>query len=343
MIVNVLFFCTGATLAREMGAIFGDWAELATGLVQLALVIFMGEVLPKAIGVTHPEWIALRTAKILTVWSKIATPITKMTLKIEKLLNPAFEEKQLSHDELKMLFSLSTDSQLGNEKGLIEEIVYMTETRISEIMTPRVDVLFAERDTDPQLLIEKAAKHEISSIPIYHKDEDQIIGVVQTRKLYLTGKSVRSCIEPAVFVPETKRVNMMLTEFVEKNLRIAIVVDEYGGVAGVITLEDLLPKVSEDFADEWESEIEEISENTFRLNGRMPIREWKTLFVGFSDEHDFKGLAFDTVGGLIISLLGHMPKSGETVVFKNLKFTVEKVSDKNIQTVLLQRINKGKN
>ncbi|MFC1467914.1 hemolysin family protein [Verrucomicrobiota bacterium] len=346
MIVNVLFFCNGAVVARQLGIQFGAWAEVAAGAGMLALIILIGEVFPKAIGVSHPERVALLTSEPMALWCRISRPINRLTLRINQLFTPADEEKQLSHDELKMLFSMSSGTKAipGEEKELLEEIVHLAETRVSEIMTPRVDGLMAELNTPTPELLKQAAASEISSIPVYRKDEDQIIGTVQTRNLFLSDKEsplLRDHLEPVVFVPETKKADTLLNEFIEKDLRIAIAVDEYGGLAGVITLEDLLEEASEDFDEERESEVDEIDEQTFRLNGRMPIREWRALFLGFIDEDEFEGLAFDTVGGLVVSLLGRMPAAGDVAELKNLRFTVERVSARHIQTVLLQRTTKG--
>lgn len=343
MIVNVLFFCNGAVVARQLGIQFGAWAEVAAGLLMLALIILVGEVFPKAIGVTHPERIALLTSEPMSLWCKISQPINRITLGLNKLLTPSVEDKQLSHDELKMLFAISSETPTlpGEEKELLEEIVHLAETRVSEIMTPRVDVLLAELRSSPQELLKKAAEKEITSVPIYRKDEDHIIGVIQTRNLFLSKDSIHTCLEPVVFIPETKRAAALLTEFIEKDLRIAVAVDEYGGLAGVVTLENLLEEASTDFELEWESEVDEIDEKTFRLNGRMPIREWRALFRGFIDEGKFENLAFDTVGGLVVSLLGHMPASGDVAELKNLRFTVERVSARHVETVLLQLIDRG--
>ena len=343
MIVNVLFFCSGAVVARQFGSQFGAWAEVAAGAGMLALIILCGEVFPKALGVSHPERIALLTSETMTLWCKISHPINQLTLKLNNLLSPAHTEKQLSHDELKMLLAISSESQTipGDEKVLLEEIVHLAETRVSEIMTPRVDVLLAELDSPYQDLIRKAAEKEITSIPIYREDEDQIVGTVQTRNLFLSEKPIRACLEPVVFIPETKKADALLNEFIQKNLRIAVAVDEYGGLAGIVTIENLLSEASEDFEDERTSEVVEVTANTFRLNGRMPIREWRSLFLGFIDEDEFDNLAFDTLGGLVVSLLGRMPVAGDVAELKNLRFTVEDVHARQIQTVLLERTDGG--
>lgn len=343
MIVNVLFFCNGAVVARQLGEQFGAWAEVATGVAQLALIILCGEVFPKAIGVSHPERVALLTSEPMTLWHKIAHPISRATLWGSRFLENEVTQKKLSQDELKMLLDLSSGSQAipGEEVELIEEIVHLTETRISEIMTPRVDMLIAEINTPCGPLIKEAARREISSIPVFEKEEDNLIGIAETRSLFLSATNAslsRDCLHPAVFVPETKRADTLLTEFIEKDLRIAIAVDEYGGLAGIITLEDLLSEAGQCFEKSMAPEIEKIAPHTYRLNARLPIREWRTLFRGFLDEDKFEALAFDTVGGLVISLLGRMPIAGDVAKLKNLRFIVEAVGGRHIKSVILELI-----
>jgi putative hemolysin len=221
---------------------------------------------------------------------------------------------------------------------MLEDIVNLSAMRVREIMVPRVNVLRKPLDTGRRELLAEARKMEYSRILIYSGSDEDPLGYVRLNDLVAdAGASgpLTPLLRPLVFVPETQRADLLLRRFTAENLELAAVVDEYGGLAGIVTVEDLLAEVVGDFEPVPLEEIEKLDETTCRLNGRLPIREWRELFTGFLPEDEAGHLAFDTIGGLIISLLGRMPKAGDRVFLRNLCLTVETMHQRHIGTVLL--------
>ena len=185
----------------------------------------------------------------------------------------------------------------------------------------------------------EAAEHEVELIPVYDEDEDNIVGVVEVRDLFVDGNPERPLgvfASPVKFVPETKRADEMLHEFLTEGWRMVCVVNEYGGLAGTICLEDLLEEVVGEFDAHESAEVEQLGETTYRLQGSLGIREWRHLFIGFIPDKAMQGIALDTISGLVVSLLKRLPVSGDVAQIGNLCFTVEQVRSNRIETVLLE-------
>ncbi|MBT8042496.1 MAG: hypothetical protein KJN98_04945, partial [Pontiella sp.] len=230
------------------------------------------------------------------------------------------------------------------EKAIVEDIVNLPEIRVRELMVPRVDQLFRRADAPAGEALLEAAEQELELIPIYDGEEDNIVGVVRVHELYVDGQPDRPLSDyahPVRFVPETRRADAMLREFLADDLLMVCVVNEYGGLAGTIFLEDLLEEVVGEFDAMETPPIEQLGESTYRLQGNLGIREWRSLFVGFLPESIMRTLALDTVGGLVVSLLKRMPAVGDVVRVQNLKFTVESVRDRRIETVGLELSDSG--
>lgn len=344
MLVNVSYFCTGAGLASQLSEEYGGWVEAGAGVGILGLIILGGEVMPKAIAVSHPESISLRTASSLRLWFRICRPlraIYRLTSQIpERGETRSSEGGKVTNEELKKLLSITSGNRLLplKEKEIIEDIVYLSEARVHELMTPRVDVLFESLEAAPATLLKKASEQRVGAVPIYKGQEDNIIGVVRTRELFL-GKSkmeLKDFLHPVKFIPETKKADEMLSELTISKNEMVVVVDEYGGLAGVLTLEDLLEEVVEHLDDD--IGVEELSANHYRLSGQLPAREWQALFRTFLTDEEMNALALDTVAGLVISLLGQMPREGDVVRLQNIVFTVEEMHNHRIRTILLELI-----
>jgi putative hemolysin len=188
-------------------------------------------------------------------------------------------------------------------------------------------------------MMEQARLKEFSQVLIYRESDDDPLGCVAVRDLFLDVEQkipLEKLVRPPVFVPETKRVDALLRELTATDEPMAVVVDEYGGLAGIVTVEDLLSEVVGEFEPEETEEICRLDEVTCRLSGQLSIRAWRELFTGFLPGRQMDALAFDTLGGLIISLLGRMPHPGDSVSIRNLELTVESVHQRRIGTVLLR-------
>ncbi len=344
LVVNILFFSMSAVLALEVSEKYGGWWQAAIGVGVLLVVILVGEILPKAIGISFPERVVRLNSLPLRGWFHFLGPIRWILEAITKKMEPAGEhDNRMDADELKMLIDATQqDPTFGKqEKAIVEDIVNLPEIRVRKLMIPRVDQLFCRADAPIGEALLEAAEREMELIPIYEEDEDQIIGAVEVRDLFVNAASdqpLRAYSKPVKFVPETMRADVLLREFLSEGLRMVCVVDEYGGLAGTVVLEDLLEEVVGEFDIEDVPLVEQLGESIYRLQGRLGIREWRGLFVGFLPAEAMQDLALDTLSGLVVSLLKRMPVSGDVAQLGNLRFTVEQVRAHRIETILLELV-----
>lgn len=338
IVVNILFFSLSTTITVD----YGEWGQAVSGATVLLLMILAGEILPKAIGISFPERVVRINSLPLRGWFHFMGPVRRILELITRHLEPADPlDNQLSSDELKMLIDTTLqDPTFGTqEKALVEDIVNLPELRVRELMIPRVKQLFRRADASAGEALSAAAEREMDLIPIYEEDEDNLTGVVEVRDLFVNDDPTRQLVyfsHPIRFIPETQRADELLREFLSEDLRMVGVVDEYGGLAGTICLEDLLEEVVGEFDITETPTIEQLGESIYRLPGCLGIREWRSLFVGFLPDELVRTLALDTLSGLVVSLLKRLPKPGDIVRVQNLKFTVEHVRSNRIESVLLE-------
>lgn len=347
LLVNVLFFSTSAVLALQVGNQYGEGWQAIIGFSVLLVVILTGEILPKAIGISMPERVVRLNSLPLCGWFHFLGPVRVVLEAVTKRMEPAdLRDNRMDSSELKMLIEATRhDPTFGmQEKAIVEDIVNLPEIRVRELMVPRVKQLFRRADAPSGEALIAAAEQGIELIPIYEEDEDQISGVVEVRDLFVDNEPDRALStysNPVRFVPETMRADVMLREFLSDGLRLVCVVDEYGGLAGTVVLEDLLEEVIGEFDVLDVPAVEQLGETTYRLQGNLGIREWRSLFVGFLPDEAMRELALDTLSGLVVSLLKRMPASGDVAQLGNLRFTVEQVRSNRIETVLLELVANG--
>ncbi len=348
IVVNILFFSLSVVVALGFGQRYGEWWEAAVGVAVLLLVILVGEILPKAIGISFPERVVRLNSLLLRSWFHFLGPVRRMLEIVASHLEPGdYSDSRLNANELKMLIDATRhDSTFGKqEKAIVEDIVNLPEIRVRELMVPRVRQFFRRADAPASEALLAAAELEVELIPVHEEEEDNIVGVVEVRELFANDEPDRPLSDfatPVRFVPETKRADEMLREFLSEGLRLVCVVNEYGGLAGTICLEDLLEEVVGEFDALESPPVEQLGESTYRLHGGLGIREWRNLFIGFLPDEVLRTLALDTVSGLVVSLLKRMPKPGDVAEVRNLRFTVEQVRSNRIESVLLELSATGK-
>lgn len=344
LIINVLFFCTGAVEAGRWAVQYGEWLEAAGGVVILLSVILFGEIVPKAAGITHPETVLRLTAPLLGGWFRLSRPFRFLIRQMLLLLRMAADHAAaadacLTPAELKeLLDAVRHEPGFGvREKAVLEDIVNLSDIRVREIMVPRVRLLRKSLSSSRDEILAAARAGEYSQVLVYRDSDDEPLGYIRVRDLFFDHHDggLDAFVRPLSFVPETKRADRLLREMLDGEWLLAAVVDEYGGLAGMVTLEDLFAEVIGEFEPGYEDEISKLDESTYRLRGQLPIRAWKDLLIGILPEHEVQALAFDTLGGLVISLLRRMPVPGDTVFVRNLRLTVESMHHRQIETVLL--------
>ncbi len=367
--VTLAGFLTSATAAQSFAAMLTDaiaktpvvkvipvgaisgFSTVVITLVMSYFSLVLGELVPKKIAIQNPEKMSFFAAPILIVVSKITKPIVKfLSLSTNGVLrlmriDPHADEETVTEEEIRMMVDV------GGEKGVIEDvqkemidnIFEFDDIDVADIMTHRTDMICIDDDEPLSEAVKLSIENGFSRIPVYEEDPDNIVGVIYIKDfLKYVGtnlpktKTVKDMMRPAYYVPETKRCGELFTEMTEKRVQMAVVVDEYGGTAGIVTLEDLLESIVGNIQDEYDQEDEEISiinETTFEVDGITDIEE--------VEEHTGKTFPdgdYDTIGGYIISVLGFLPKDGELneVQFENVKFTVLNVEDRRISKVKVE-------
>ena len=307
--------------------------------------LVLGELVPKRVAMYNPEKISFRIAGILTFVAAVTKPFVKvLSLSVNAILrligiDPNSEPEEVTEEEIRMMVDV------GGEKGVIEDtqkeminnIFEFDDIDAGDIMTHRTDVSAVEINDPIQDVVEISEKEGYSRIPVYEESLDKIIGIVYIKDLIgYIGSSVpkqenlRKIMREPYFVPESMKCGMRFQEMPARRVQMAVVVDEYGGTAGIVTLEDLLESIVGNIQDEYDNEEEDFSvidETTFTVDGTTPIDEVNE-HVGVNLPED----EYDTIGGFVISLLGYLPNDGEMneLDYKNLHFTILNLEDKRI-------------
>ncbi len=230
------------------------------------------------------------------------------------------------------------------EMDMIESVLEFRETTVSEIMTPRTDVIALRIDEPLEGVLETISNAGHSRIPVYEDTVDNIIGLVYAKDMLTEiGNSehpfsLRDKLREGYFVPETKRLKELLHEFQNQKVHIAIVLDEYGGTAGIVTIEDILEELVGEITDEYEemppADFKQLDENTAEVGARMHIDDVNEEFdIDLPEEEDF-----DTIGGFVFSHLGYVPKSGESFEYENLRFTVVSAEERKIKVIRIEKL-----
>ena len=343
LLVNILFFCTGAALSGRWAARSGGWADAAGALLILLSVILFGEIVPKAIGVAHPHAIARLTALPLHAWHRLTRPFRRFItflLRVFRLqAQAALCAKDLTQGELReLLNAVREEPGFGaQEKDILEDILILPDMRVRQIMKPRVEIPRREASALPSDMLEEIRRTRSRYLFLYSGNEDNLIGYVSVADLLLAVDRGASsvAVRPVEFVPELRRTDRLLNDFLVRHIDVVAVVDEYGGFSGIVTPETIFAEVAGGAVETEFLEPEKIDERTYRLNGRLSVRSWRELFIGVLPESEVEGLAFDTLGGFIVSSLGRLPVEGDQVEVRNLRLTVESVRQSRVGTVLV--------
>jgi gliding motility-associated protein GldE len=354
-IVNVSASIISVLLALDFATSFNVSKEIAliAQIVLLTLVLlFIGEIAPKLWANKYPLKFSRLVAIPLYWISILFFPIAKIFTDLLKLITSKVKSDK-SKTALKEI-EISDLAVLGAEKGTIEEseheiiqsIVEFRDVTAREIMTPRVDITAVSVNTDFDALMQIISDSGHSRIPLYNTNLDNILGIVYAKDLlpFLRNNEIRKSLSlkniarEAMFIPETKLINDLLKEFQEKKLHLGIVVDEYGGTSGLISLEDILEEIVGEINDEYDREeksIIKLSENSFLVLGKVSIDE---LNVFFEQNFSSENADYDTLGGFIFNHAGIIPQQGFHFIYNNYKFTVKEVINKRVNKVLIERI-----
>lgn len=343
-VVNVAFFALSYGLSRWalQNHTHGTFWATLIGFSSLLAVIIFGEVIPKGIAVKVPEHMAHYIAFPIYVTGKILMPFTVplgwMMDGIGWLLGwRPQHEPYVTMEELKVMLSLSEKHGVVEPKArsMIHAVLDFGRMKVKDVMVPRVDMVVFDISRSMEEFIMLVRKSVYKKIPVFEGTSDNILGVVYAKDVFLNPSAkLRELVKPILFVPESKNIESLLREFRREHQQMAIVVDEYGGTAGLITLEDILEEVVGDIQDETErpeEPIKKLEDNRYVVHGGMSLRDWSETF-GIELE---SGEA-DTIGGFIVSLLGRIPQKEDSVSYQNIVFTVDEVRRRRITRLLME-------
>lgn len=357
VISNTAVNITIASLAAILTADLSRNAGLNTNVIVLLdvvvvtfVILILSEILPKVVAVRNAEIFAMKASRLLSFFYFLLYPVSYALARFTHFLqiHAGFSDEKilLTEEELKTLAEVGEEKGTlhKDEKEMIHSIFEFGETTVKEIMIPRTDMVIIESSTT-LLQIMRLVKTKLHSrIPVYKNKIENIIGILYVKDLLPSlsrrGKEkidLEKMVRPAYFVPEQKKIDELLREFQTEHIHMALVVDEYGGISGLVTLEDIIEEIVGEIQDEYDKEpplYKRLDERTFLVDGRMPIEELNTdLGLNLPTEE-----GVETISGFILNQLGALPNEKEETTYLNYKFTVEKINRNRILQVKVERI-----
>ena len=350
ILIVLLFASLGEQLLEDFNySIFGIKVRFLIEVVLVTfLILLFGEVLPKVYASRKAVRFASFMSKPVQVLNTLLTPLSYPLINLTNIVERSLGSKSniFSVETLSQALELtSKGATTKDEQKILEGIVSFGNTETVQIMKPRIDIFALSDDETYEAVLDKILKNGYSRNPVYHENIDTIIGVLYAKDLLAhlnkeTFKWQRLLRDP-LFVPENKKLDDLLSEFQEKKNHLAIVVDEYGGTSGLVTLEDVIEEIVGDINDEFDEDdlsYSKIDEDNYIFEGKTTIKDFCKV-LGDEDEALFeeeKGES-ETLAGFILEISGKFPKRGEKINFKNYTFTIEALDNKRIKQVKTTR------
>lgn len=330
-----------------------DWQGIAVAVGLMVVVSYVAVgVSPRALGRQHAERVALAAARPIATLTRFLDPLAQLLVLLGNALTPGvgFREQAFTTEaELRDLVELAEERRViqADERQMIHSVFDLSSTLAREVMVPRTDMLFIDRGKTFRQALSLALRSGFSRIPVTGENEDDVVGIAYLKDVvrrvydYREGESVEkaeSVMRPATFVPDSKPVDGLLREMQAQQIHLAIVVDEYGGTAGLVTIEDIIEEIVGDIADEYDQEtpsVEPLSDGSARVTARLSVQDLADTFGVTIDVEDV-----DTVGGLLAHALGRVPIAGSQATVAGLSLTAESLAGRRnrIGSVLVQHI-----
>ena len=329
---------------------FNAWNSISIVIITVILSYFtliFGELVPKRIAMKYSEKISYATIGLIKAVSVFTAPFVKLLTFSTNIVSKLFgvsesEEETVTEEEIRMMVDVGNENGTidQEEREMINNVFEFDDKVVSEIMVPRVDVYALDMNMTISQVIDEITSDKdfrYSRIPVYEDTIDEIKGIVYIKDILMSQKNknvkIKNLMKDAYFVPDTMSVNDLFEVLRKKRRQIAIVVDEYGGTAGLVTMEDILEEIVGEIYDEYDlvkKEYEKKDDNTYILNGSLPIYEVEKLFEITIPEGDY-----DSISGYVIDLLGRLPSEKEyaTAETENMIYKVEKVEDNRIKKI----------
>ncbi|WP_062442343.1 hemolysin family protein [Herbidospora daliensis] len=344
----------GATVIATL--LFIDWlgdtgqayAAAAGAMIVIAYVIV--GVSPRTLGRQHAEPIALFSAPVVYGLTRIFGPLPTLLILLGNAVTPGkgFREGPFTSEaELRDLVDLAEERRViePDEREMIHSVFELGDTLVREVMVPRTDMVFIERHKTLEQALSLALRSGFSRVPVTGENEDDVIGIAYlkdiVRRIQETGDdegAVEELMRPATYVPESKPIDDLLRDMQARQIHLAIVIDEYGGTAGLVTIEDVIEEIVGEIADEYDQEaprVEHLDDGAVRVTARLAVWELEELFDTEIESEDV-----DTVGGLLAHALGRVPIAGSEATVAGLRLTADELAGRRnrISTVVVRRV-----
>ena len=346
-LINYVFLVGGTLLA-----ILLPYDDIVSALVFLGLMLIFGELFPRKLGVQHSEKIVQKFAGFQKAVGILATPFTGIVSIVTDIFlklfrqNTKIEINRYSEEEVMSILEAGQQSGEIKEEGkrMINSIFEFDDELAYEIMTPRTDVFMIDINDDPDEYEDELMKLQFSRIPVYEDESDNIIGILHIKDYLIKAREegfenvdIKSILRKPYFVPETKNIDALFFELQKERQHIAILIDEYGGFSGIVTMEDIIEEIVGEIDDEYDKEefaFKEIAENTYVISGKTYLDDLnEELGTSLESENS------ETLAGLIIELLGEIPTDGgkgHETMYKNYKFTILSVQERRIDKIKME-------
>ena len=340
------------SLIALAAASFAAWLSFISWELTLAFIlclIVLGQYVPYKIGIQHDDAIAEKTEKFITFISKLLSPVTAVLIAISNVFLKIFRQKTdvdeevYTEEDVMSMLKAGKESGVFNEEGtkMISSIFAFDDKLAYEVMTPRTDVFMIDVEDPPEVYMKDLMKLRYSRVPVCKGDTDNIIGILHIKDYLIKmmeSKDESPAIEPilrkAYFVPDTKKIDSLFLEMQSSRQQIAVLIDEYGGFSGIVTMEDMIEQIMGDIDVEYDEEeeiIDKIDDNTYLVDGDVDLDDLNDE-LGTSIESE----SSETIGGFLVDLLGEIPEEsdvGKEIEYDNFKFKIMAVSERRIERV----------
>lgn len=352
---NIVNLSASALTTLFATDVFGSlYVGVGTGILTFLVLIF-GEITPKTAATIDPDALAMTYAASIHAIMIVLTPLIFLVNAVSRVvmriigLDPDKKQEPITEEELRTIVDISHEEGVieTDEKKMITNVFDFGDQEASEIMIPRVDMICIDVDAGYEELIAAYRKDKYTRMPVFEEDTDNIIGIINIKDLLLIDREkefhIRDVMREAFYTFEHKKVSRLLNEMRKSSCNVSVVVNEYGSCVGMITLEDMLEEIVGEIRDEYDEEEElrpsrsAVSENEYLVDGGTRLNDVNELMGTWLESEDY-----DSIGGYVTGLLGHLPEKGESAEENGLRFVVEEANETRVEKVRIFRLAQNK-
>lgn len=344
---NFAHVLTSVLISYIMERTFGSLGIMLGVAIATIMILVFGEIIPKSFAKTHHEKLFASFLWLVNALYRLFYPLVTVLLKIADVVfsniggeHVLSKQDAVSEKEIEFLIDYSDEKGImeTEKTEMLQNIFSLGQTHVREIMIPKNDVIAIKSGAELKEAMELFSKSRFSRLPVYERKEDNIIGMIHQKDIFdLISKNekkpIQAVMRPILFVPESQRVNQLLSEFLKKRMHMGVVINEYGNVVGIVTLEDILEEIVGEIADEHEnvsSEIVSLEEGGWLVNGSVDLEELEDiLHIKFMTEGSV------TIAGFLAEKMQHLPKKGERLVYEGFCFQVQQANMRRVFQVLI--------